>query len=247
MNTPFYKIEQYFSFPQVKSALTDVTGKSYTYYVDKITDEKFYSEKLPIELVFERREDERKFGDFHKSGGMDTFDSKNTFIVSEKFKSILEQLVLPPHRFYPAIITTYLQGILTERTDYYVFHFLQDYFQEIDFNQSQFAVGWFGEFNEETFNIEQFFNLLEIGEIKSNEDYIKKSEEIKNLGLSVKVFPLELKFKKYYDVLSARFNMYFSEKAKNLVEENNITGIRFEAYNPEAKLDSVFYIPKIRV
>jgi len=41
--------------------------------------------------------------------------------------------------------------------------------------------------------------------------------------------------------------MYFSEKAQNLIEQNEITGIRFEANNPKATLDNLAYIPKILV
>ncbi|GAB3519037.1 hypothetical protein [Emticicia fontis] len=244
MNTSFFKIEPDISFPYVKSELLGETGGwRYNSFIDKITDEKLYYELTPIELVFEYSEDGFKFGDFHWYGG--TFATTKTLIVSEKLKSILEQLTLLPHRFYPAIIKTYLQGILTERADYFVFHFLQDYLQEIDFNHSQFAVGWFSKYKEEGKRREKFFKIFERGEIIDLEHYHAKLDEV--LGMGPVIFPLELKFKKFYDVLSARFNMHFSQKAKKLVEENNITGIRFAEYNAEAELSTVFYIPKITV
>ena len=192
MNVPFFKISPDLQFQLVKSARAEENSLRYTYYQNRVTNEKFYDDDLPILLTFLDliKEGNFRLSDFHWCGDFETFNSTNTFIVSGKLKSLIEKLILPPHQFYPAIIRAVSEDYSIEKTGYYVFHFLQDYFQEIDFGQSQFAIRWLGNYNEETYTYEVFCVILDKGAINSIQAYHAKLESIKILGKSPKIFPL---------------------------------------------------------
>ena len=234
METTFYKFQSDLNFNPIQS------GRS-GYYHDKITTRDFYAGELPLVLSFMEFHETPAIADFHEIGS--SFESLNTFVVSPKFKQVLEQMVLPLHRFYPADI--YGNGLgITQ--GYFLFHFLYDFFQEIDYSQSQFAEHWFGAYDEERYIYEQFFNALKKGEIKDKESFdYRLFNETQKKGDSGSIFPLALKLKQYYDVVSMYGSIYFSERAKQMVEDKQLTGTYFKPYNPEAPLHSIEYIPKM--
>ncbi len=134
-------------------------------------------------------------------------------VCSPNFKTILEKQKLPPHRFYPAEI-----DVLGETHNYFVLHFIQDYLQDIDYNKSQF-------YRAEVLETEPILQKYAIGKIKSYKQYNKVN---KNLVDNMEwIYPNNIVFKTpiYYDIWGLQGQIIISQKAKEIFEKENITGI----------------------
>ncbi len=134
-------------------------------------------------------------------------------VGSPKYNSTLSKLQLPKHRFYNAEID--VEG---NTHKYYVLHFIQEYLQDIDFKKSQFA---------ETLLLEKnsIFRLCNTGEIKNEAHYHelnkKLVEEMKYLQPKKIYFRPEIN----YDIWGLRGQIIISERAKQQIEKDQITGV----------------------
>ncbi len=137
----------------------------------------------------------------------------NRIVCSPKFKTILEKLKLPKHKFYPSEI-----DVLGKTHNYFVLHFIQDYLQDIDYNKSQF-------YRAEVLETEPILQKYAIGKIKSYKQYNKVN---KNLVDNMEwIYPNNIVFKTpiYYDIWGLQGQIIISQKAKEIFEKENITGI----------------------
>ncbi len=134
-------------------------------------------------------------------------------VCSRKFKSILEKQKLPPHKFYPAEI-----DVLGKTHNYFVLHYIQDYLQDIDYKKTQFR-------KAEILETEPIKKEFKIGEIKNYNEYQKL--EKKAFKKDNWLYPTKLHFKDniYYDIWGFQGTHIISQKAKEIFEKENITGI----------------------
>jgi len=137
----------------------------------------------------------------------------NVIICSPRFRSVLENLYLPPHRFYSAEI-----DVLGKTEHFFVLHFLFDYLDEMDYAQSQFALA-------QLLQNEPVLHLYKAGEIESKNQYnqlnTKLIDENKWIYARKVVFPQLKRF----DIFSFRGYIILSEVAKNEIEKAQITGV----------------------
>ncbi len=134
-------------------------------------------------------------------------------VCSPKFKSILEKQKLPPHKFYPAEI-----DVLGKIHNYFVLHYIQDYLQDIDYKKTQFR-------KAEILETEPIKKEFKIGEIKNYAEYQKLEQ--KAFKKDNWLYPIKLHFKDniYYDIWGFQGTHIISQKAKEIFEKENITGI----------------------
>ena len=133
-------------------------------------------------------------------------------IISPKFKSVLETLNLPPHRFYPAEI-----DVLGEVHHYFVLHFIHEYLQEMIYEHSQFC-------RAEVLETEPILQSYKTGEITTFDHY--NSINTKLIDEMQWIFPKRIVFtpENNYDIWGLQGQIILSENAKQKIEEAEITG-----------------------
>lgn len=147
------------------------------------------------------------------------------FLVSEKLKNILIGYNLMAHRFYDA--TIYHKKIFHQ---YYWLHFKTDPpVSKIDFVNSTFTI------------ILNYAHKVGNVEIQSFEDYLTKNNNIKkdNPGKTLSIWAEKICFNQNFEQNLDFFkigvfdnNFYISERLKNTIEANKISGIEIKpAYN----------------
>ncbi|SFF51956.1 hypothetical protein [Thermoflexibacter ruber] len=146
------------------------------------------------------------------------FESNRAFILSGKFKRLLDECNLATSRFYNASIIYRKQQF----DDYYYMHIVWDFTKYLNYQHSKFEI-W-----------QRNFNSVKEGEIlfSSKADLDAKWEEFRAIG---KEPPYEMPFIKYakvvfnsdfdLDLFPVWIDFYISEKLCELIEKNKITGI----------------------
>ncbi len=143
------------------------------------------------------------------------------FIISEKLKNIFEKFKLPTHKNYPAKI------IQKENIyNYYWIHIICDLTDYIDYGKSEFYI------------THLFKNIQDIIHIDSKNELISKREELKKKDIYFSISPIKiyfiddylLNFDLFYISLFD-FNFYASQNLKNVIYEENITGIELTESN----------------
>ncbi len=131
-----------------------------TYYKNNIGYNKFLEDKKPIylELIkWEGRGAPLKQRDYHYLGA--GRPSAYLVVCSPKFRSVLETLNLPLHRFYDCELS-----VKNQILNYFVFHFIQDWTKDIDYSKSVFdVVAYMEDF--------KMVKRLNVGEVKNFENY----------------------------------------------------------------------------
>jgi len=134
-------------------------------------------------------------------------------VCSPLFRSVLENLHLPPHRFYPAEV-----DVLGKTENYFVLHFVYDYLDEMDYRQSQFA-------QAELLENEPIIHLFERGEIESKDHYNQLNTQLIDSDQWIYARKIVLPKHKNYDILGIRGSIVLSQNAKNEIEKAHITGV----------------------
>lgn len=142
-------------------------------------------------------------------------------VVSTKMKKTIEEnLSIPPHKYYNCIIENYKTG--ESSTDYFVLHFIHDYYEEIDYQRSKFGI----------INIVEEELISEIPfSVANNKSNILAEEQAqwaKEWTNGVK--PLRLVLTKEYDIIGVNNFIYVSPKARQVFLDNNLSGIDFIPY-----------------
>jgi len=134
-------------------------------------------------------------------------------VCSPRFRSVLENLHLPPHRFYPAEV-----DVLGKTENYFVLHFVYDYLDEMDYRQSQFA-------QAELLENEPIIHLYERGEIESKDHYNQLNTQLIDSDQWIYARKIVLPKHKNYDIIGIRGSIVLSQNAKNEIEKAHITGV----------------------
>ena len=134
-------------------------------------------------------------------------------VCSPLFRSVLENLHLPPHRFYPAEV-----DVLGKTENYFVLHFVYDYLDEMDYRQSQFA-------QAELLENEPIIHLYERGEIESKDHYNQLNTQLIDSDQWIYARKIVLPKHKNYDIIGIRGSIVLSQNAKNEIEKAHITGV----------------------
>ena len=139
------------------------------------------------------------------------------FLISEKFKNVIENFKIIPHKFYEAKVL-YKKSIFP----YYWFHAIGNMYSFVDYKKSKFFIYHNFSHNIGYINIDSF------------EDYIIKKEKIKkdNPTKTVTIWAEKIFLNEDFDKTLDFFEVgifnsqyFISEKLKFHIEKNNITGV----------------------
>lgn len=138
------------------------------------------------------------------------------FLVSEKFRMLLEQFQLPTHKFYPAKVKW-----RKEFLNYFWMHTICDLTDYVDYPSSKFFV------------YQNYITVLGFVDVKSKDEYLKKVEELKkaNPGKILTIWASQISLPasiiKNYDLFEiGAFNAdsYISESIREAILDQKITG-----------------------
>lgn len=136
------------------------------------------------------------------------------FVVSTKFKKILETCNVDKHKFYPIKIKRNNEWI----TDYYYLHIASNLRNYIDYRKSKFYVGTLlGKEKYELENIDSYEDLIRKNISADKGELI----EAKYLYLSSN-FPFQLDL---FKTNTFNYSVFISGRLKDKIIENNLTGI----------------------
>ena len=182
------------------------------FFQKKITKNKFFTKKTSVQLILKAWQGERFM---LRDYVVWSIGSPNAYhiVCSPKFKSILENINLPPHRFYPAEI-----DVLGEVHHYFVLHFIHEYLQLMVYEQSRFC-------RAELLETEPILQAYKTGEINDFDHY--NSINTKLIDDMQWIFPKRIAFRpeNHYDVWGLQGQIILSENAKQKIEEAGITGV----------------------
>lgn len=206
-----------------------------------MTMKSFYNNEQPVLLFvdnFDESEDDNDWA--YQDFFIWRISSPNayTLIVSNKMRKIIDKnLSLPPYRYYDCIIENY--RLQESSTDYSVLHFIHDYYEEINYQESKFGI-------IDALD-DKLVGEVSLSEIKSEEDNLKIETQQRELVWSYVVRPLKLSLTKNYDIVGINNIIYVSPKAHQLFIDNNLTGLDFTPYNKstETVIPEIIYQDKI--
>jgi len=140
-------------------------------------------------------------------------------ICSPHFRSVLEKLNLPPHRFYNAEI-----DVLGKPENYFVLHFIFEYLDLMNFYHSRFA-------QAELIKTEPIEKLFAKGEIENKDQY--NALNTKLIDMDKWVYPRRIVFptSHQFDVFALGGSIVLSQNAKNEIEKAGITGVAMPSLN----------------
>ncbi|MBO0591282.1 hypothetical protein I2486_07655 [Cellulophaga sp. E16_2] len=140
-------------------------------------------------------------------------------VVNERVKNILENYILPPHRFYP--INVFGQS----KYDYYWFHYITPFNSIINIENCEIEV--FDKYDFIIIEILRFNNLSEL------QSFSKEMIFDPNNDIRYKSIQLKSTFPKYdlFEITGAQYFTLISAKLKERLDIENITGLEFLEYS----------------
>jgi len=140
-------------------------------------------------------------------------------VCSPHFRSVLEKLNLPPHRFYNAEI-----DVLGKPENYFVLHFIFEYLNVMNFYHSRFA-------QAELMKTEPIEKLFAKGEIENKDQY--NALNTKLIDMDKWIFPRRIVFptSQQFDIFALGGSIVLTENAKNEIEKAGITGVTMPSLN----------------
>jgi hypothetical protein len=148
---------------------------------------------------------------------LDAIDITTGFVISPRFKAILETCHLPPHCFYP--IKVEHKGMTL---DYFWFHHIADIYRHIDLMASSVTI--FHKFN---------FKIIENLKIESLEKVKKlKSSLPFDQGMRFNEIVLKRDFPDYdvFDLTDIQFVSLISERLLDKLQSAKLTGYQAKSY-----------------
>lgn len=140
-------------------------------------------------------------------------------VVSDTFKAVLQEMNLPPHRFYPQKF----KSLHPMTVNYSWFHFYNDIFQYVDFSKSEF----------EFFHSTEFHSIEKV-KITSRDEYMGYLKKQKHqLGFRATKVILTDNFPNYdiFDTFILTYNsMLISEKLAHRILALKLTGIELHKF-----------------
>jgi len=140
-------------------------------------------------------------------------------VCSPHFRSVLEKLNLPPHRFYNAEI-----DVLGKPENYFVLHFIFEYLDVMNFYHSRFA-------QAELMKTDPIEKLFAKGEIENKDQY--NALNTKLIDMDKWIFPRRIVFptSQQFDIFALGGSIVLTENAKNEIEKAGITGVAMPSLN----------------
>jgi hypothetical protein len=139
------------------------------------------------------------------------------FLISPKFKDLIEQFSLPLHKIYPAKVLD-----KTQMCDYYWIHIISDLTDCVDFNRSTFFVYY------------NYSHNLGFVKVSSKEDLLRMKEKLKkeNPGKSITIWAEKIfflpTFVDNFDLFQIGLfdsHYYISQKLKEEISNSTSSGI----------------------
>jgi len=148
-------------------------------------------------------------------------------VCSPRFRKLLETVKLPEHRFYNAEVRARKKVY-----KYYVLHLRNEWQNEIDYQHSCFNIVNFME-------DEQIVKQLSEGEVKNVDNYTQMNKIL--VVNNQYLYPQKLTFRSdvYFDIWGLHGQIAVSQKAKELITNENITGIAFPPFNKLRGFDNL--------
>ncbi|PQJ15340.1 imm11 family protein [Aureicoccus marinus] len=140
-------------------------------------------------------------------------------IIDKKLKEIIEQHKLPPHHFYP--IKVYHKK--TQLQYYWLHWIVNDFWDIIDYENT--LVKRYSIINPANFDIEPLVSKQNL------EAFLKKEEIGFEFGYEKLVFRPDFDYD-IYETQGADWNNLISEKLKDAMEEQGMTGFEAHPYKP---------------
>jgi hypothetical protein len=156
------------------------------------------------------------------------FNNACGFVLSDKFKQILDRMNLPPHRYYPAIIEHKKKFY----HNYFYLHIVWDYFQFLKFDESVFEI-W--ENYGFKYTPKKFLGVVKID---SEEEYYKILVEYQEIHPMNNIISKSLVFKKdfNYDLFPLIF-FHCSERLYEAIKSEGITGLDIQPIDFEIRVE----------
>lgn len=201
-----------------------VKGKENFFDNDKCSPNRFYDKDYtfdyltPLEFGYGHEDKPSKaIYDYHLWFGEAPFGGWFK-PISKKFKEVLQEFNLGPHRFYPAWVL--FNG---QKHEYFVMQIFYDYYQKfIDFEKTIFNnLDSFRDLEDREFETKQFLSVEDV------EDY---SEVHWGTAVNWNYERIVMKpeFKELDFITFFKFGDIVSERLKNAIEEAGLKGIEFE-------------------
>lgn len=197
------------------------------FYEQKITMHEFWDANEPILLQVENQDEATgkeywAYRDFFvwKIGSPSAY----VMVVSAKMREIIDNnLIIPPHEYYRSVVENYRND--ESSADYFVLHFIHDFYEEIEYEKSKFGI----------INIieEKLISELPSSIVNSKANITTEEQKQWADGWTNGVKPLKLALTKDYDIIGVNNMIYISPKAYQLFIDNNLTGIDFIPYTSE--------------
>jgi len=187
-------------------------------YKKKINRYSFTESNDKIHLALEVEKGySAKLRDFHKWNFGQPI--AKYIVCSPHFRSVLEKLNLPPHRFYNAEI-----DVLGKPENFFVLHFIFEYLDVMNFYHSRFA-------QAELIKTEPIEKLFAKGEIENKDQY--NALNTKLIDMDKWIFPRRIVFptSQQFDIFSLGGSIVLTENAKNEIEKAGITGVTMPSLN----------------
>ena len=179
------------------------------FYFDRIRKDEIIEDAPVFDYFHLQSFDKRKFWEWRLQdvhGGMGVYPSGAFWYISDKLKSLLEKFrIAPKYHFYETRLL-----YKEEKFKYWIFQFPIDYFQNVKYEKS------FYEIPDE--NILLNFKNKEEFLAANKEEFRKTKKEL----ITKKICYLE-----NYDLVANDTDILCSERLKQAIEENGITGFEF--------------------
>jgi len=198
--------------------VTNLNKVSPDFYQKTIKRKKIVSNNIVIYLqLFIEKGRDLVLRDFHywNAGSPNSY----RIVCSPHFRSVLEKLNLPPHRFYNAEI-----DVLGKPENYFVLHFIFEYLDVMNFYHSRFA-------QAELMKTDPIEKLFAKGEIENKDQY--NALNTKLIDMDKWIFPRRIVFptSQQFDIFALGGSIVLTENAKNEIEKAGITGVAMPSLN----------------
>ncbi|MDO4880055.1 MAG: hypothetical protein Q3983_02130 [Capnocytophaga sp.] len=180
-----------------------------TYYFDRIGEGEIIEDAPVFDYFHLQSFDEEKYWEWRLQdvhGGMGEYPRGGWWYISDKLKSLLENFkIAPKYHFYETRLL-----YKEEKFKYWIFQFPIDYFLNVNYEKSFYSIP-----NE---------NILL--NFKSREEFLATYRgEYKKTKR--KLITKKICYSENYDLLANNTDILCSERLKQAIESNNITGFEF--------------------
>ena len=211
----YYKIKRKTRFPELGRIASGAEGKNVhgAFYFDRIRKDEIIEDAPIFDYFHLQSFDKRKFWEWRLQdvhGGMGVYPSGAFWYISDKLKSLLEKFkIAPKYHFYETRLL-----YKEEKFKYWIFQFPIEPLQNIIFEKSDFYYIKDGKQNEI--------------EIKNESEFMQIRRDL-FIGEDIELECSKVCLLDSFDIVYQQPNgdILCSERLKQAIEENGITGFEF--------------------